>query len=68
MAVGLICPLCHVSCFRFLYGCEHDGPCYFPRLGKFDAEAYAHRMDHVKNSPEFQRMMEHVDWEKVFSK
>ena len=62
---NLVCPKCGAMVFRFLYGCEFSGPCYFPALGRFDAHAYEHRMDNVKNSPTFERGMK-AEWDKVF--
>jgi hypothetical protein len=62
---NLVCPKCNATAFQFLYGCKFDGPCYYPSLGKFDAEAYAHRFDALKNSPEFVKRMSE-DWDKVF--
>lgn len=62
---NLVCPRCGTSCFRYLYGCEHDGPCFYLSLGRFDADAYAHRLDHVKNSPEFQRWI-NAEWDNLF--
>jgi hypothetical protein len=65
MSVNLVCPRCNKTCFRFLFGCEHDGACYFPNLGKFDAYAYAHRGDNLKNSPIFEKYVM-ADWDRIF--
>ena len=60
------CEHCGISSFGTrLYGCkEPDRPCGQP---PFDAEAYAHRYDGLKNSPEFIKRLED-DWDKVFGK
>jgi hypothetical protein len=65
---NLVCPRCGATAFRYLYGCEFAGPCYFPSLGRFDAEAYAHRYDRIQNSPTFQRSIQlmNAEWDKVF--
>jgi hypothetical protein len=62
---GLTCPRCGALAFRYLYGCEYEGPCYFHNLGRFDAEAYSYRLDDVKNSPDFLARL-NADWDKVF--
>lgn len=62
---NLVCPKCGAIAFRYIYGCEFDGPCYYPSLPKFDHEAYAHRYDDMKNSPEFIARV-NADWDRVF--
>ena len=63
LMANMICKHCGRMVFEYIYGCkEPDRLCGLP---PFDAEAYAHRYDGIKNSPEFIKRFQ-TDWDKVF--
>jgi hypothetical protein len=64
MAQHLTCPKCWETAFKFLFGCEAEGPCYMNQ-GRFDAEAFARGNAAMKNSPEFLKLVD-ATWDKVF--